>query len=59
MFPVCTSVVFARAKFLESRVLRGVPYEREVVLTSVGRTVAEKIKAIEEIIEWMGKNGIT
>jgi predicted transcriptional regulator len=38
---------------------RGAPYEEEVYLTPVGRTVAEKLKEIEDLIGWKDQNGIS
>jgi hypothetical protein len=38
--------ILVESKLLEATVLRSAPYFREVVLTSVGYTVAEKIKEI-------------
>jgi len=49
--------VLEEGKLLESRVMRDAPFKREVVLTPVGRTVAKKVKEIEELIGWMGREG--
>jgi DNA-binding transcriptional ArsR family regulator len=38
---------------------RGAPYEEEVYLTPVGRTVAEKLKEIEDLVGWTGQSGIS
>ena len=38
---------------------RGEPYEEEVYLTPMGRTVAEKLKEIEELVGWKGLGGIS
>jgi DNA-binding transcriptional ArsR family regulator len=40
-------------------VRRGAPYEEEVYLTPVGRTVADKLKEIEDLVGWKGQNGIS
>ena len=38
---------------------RGAPYEEEVYLTPIGRTVAEKLRDIEELVGWTGVGGIS
>jgi DNA-binding transcriptional ArsR family regulator len=38
---------------------RGAPYEEDVYLTPVGRTVAEKLKEIEDLVGWTGVGGIS
>ena len=38
---------------------RGTPYEEEVYLTPTGRTVAEKLKEIENLVGWTGVGGIS
>ena len=38
---------------------RGAPYEEEVYLTPMGRTVAEKLKEIEDLVGWAGQGGIS
>ena len=48
-----------KSDLIESRQRKDAPYEGEVVLTPVGRTVATKLKEIEEIIGWIGKSGIS
>ena len=51
--------VLEDGKLLESHIDRGAPYDRDVALTPVGRIVAIKIKEIEELIGWMGREGIS
>jgi len=58
------SVVHARTPLLESnlievRQMKDAPYSEEIVLTPVGRTVATKLKEIEEMIGWIGKGGVS
>jgi hypothetical protein len=38
---------------------RGAPFEEEVFLTPIGRSVAEKLKEIEELVGWAGLGGIS
>ncbi|MBM3291854.1 hypothetical protein FJY84_04165 [Candidatus Bathyarchaeota archaeon] len=50
--------VLEESKLIQAIVLKDAPYIKEVVLTPVGFTIAEKIKEIEELIGWMGRNGV-
>lgn len=47
------------AGLVAAYVRRGAPYEEEVYLTPVGRTVAEKLKEIENLVGWVGVGGIS
>ena len=47
--------VVREAGLVVAFVRHGVPYEEEVYLTPVGRTVAEKLKEIEDLVGWAGR----
>jgi predicted transcriptional regulator len=47
------------ADLVAAFVRRGTPYEEEVYLTPVGRSVAEKLKEIEDLVGWTGYEGIS
>ncbi len=47
------------ANIVEAYEHRSAPYEDEVSLSQNGRTVAEKLKEIENVIGWIGHGGIT